>query len=335
MPDQFLTLSPEQRTDVLVAHAASTGRSAQILEKDVWVCWALDELFTMPGAFPMAFKGGTSLSKVHEAIDRFSEDVDVTLDYRHLDGSIDPFAASTSRKQQGSLSDRLRERVAEHIAEVVAPHLRARLASEFGLGPEAISADRENVWVHYPSALEERDEYVKDAVKLEFGGRNSIDPNERHTVVPYLAVLSTMEFPSAAVTVLAPEMTFWEKATLIHAELNRSEFRSGSQRLSRHWYDLDQLAQRDIGRRALRDHSLLEDVVKVKKVFYRSGQANYDLCATGGLLLVPSDKEVEKSLQDDYDQMVSAGMFHGDPPKFSEILERLADLASRINNTAP
>jgi len=209
------------------------------------------------------------------------------------------------------------------------------MASELGLGPEAISADRENVWVHYPSALEERDEYVKDAVMLEFGGRNSIDPNERHTVVPYLAVLSTMEFPSAAVTVLAPERTFWEKATLIHAELNRSEFRSGSQRLSRHWYDLDQLAQRDIGQRALRDHSLLEDVVKVKKVFYRSGHANDDLCATGGLLLVPTDREVEKSLQDDYDQMVSAGMFHGDPPKFSEILERLADLASRINNTAP
>jgi predicted nucleotidyltransferase component of viral defense system len=32
----------------------------------------------------MAFKGGTSLSKVYKAIDRFSEDIDVTVDYRSL-----------------------------------------------------------------------------------------------------------------------------------------------------------------------------------------------------------------------------------------------------------
>lgn len=331
MPDPFLALSSEQRADVLVTHAATTGRSAQILEKDVWVCWALDALFTMPDAFPMAFKGGTSLSKVYNAIDRFSEDVDVTIDYRHLDDSADPFAGSTSRKQQDSLSDRLRQRVAEHIAEVVTPHLRARLAAEFGLGPESTSHDHESVWVYYPSALQERDEYVRDAVKFEFGGRNSVEPSEQHTVAPYLAELPSMVFPSATVTVLAPERTFWEKATLIHAELSRSEFRFGAQRLSRHWYDLDQLARGNIGQRALDDHSLLRDVVKFKKVFYRSGQANYDLCATGGLRLVPTDTAVKNSLHDDYEQMISASMFYGVPPAFSEILEHLEDLANRVN----
>jgi hypothetical protein len=53
--------------------------------KDVWVCWALETLFSMPNAHPMAFKGGTSLSKVYDIIDRFSEDVDITLDYKHFD----------------------------------------------------------------------------------------------------------------------------------------------------------------------------------------------------------------------------------------------------------
>ena len=332
LPDQFLALSREQRADVLGAHAANTGRSAQVLEKDVWVCWALDALFTMPDAFPMAFKGGTSLSKVYNAIDRFSEDVDVTLDYRQLDDSVDPFAESTSRHQQDALTDRLRQRVAVRVAEVITPHLRARLANELGLGPDAVSFDHENIWVHYPSALEGRDEYVRDAVKLEFGGRNCIDPNERHTVTPYLAVLPTMVFPSATVTVLAPERTFWEKATLIHAELSRDEFRSGVQRLSRHWYDLDRMAQGEIGQRAGNDRSLLRDVVKVKKVFYRSRQANYDLCASGGLRLVPTTTAIAKSLQDDYEQMVGAGMFYGDSPVFSVILERLEDLAKRINS---
>ncbi len=100
MPDPFLVLGTSDRADVLLTHSARIGRSAQILEKDVWVCWVLDALFTMPGALPMAFKGGTSLSKVYDAIDRFSEDVDITIDYRHLDNSVDLFDASMSRNRQ-------------------------------------------------------------------------------------------------------------------------------------------------------------------------------------------------------------------------------------------
>jgi hypothetical protein len=289
----------------------------------------------MPNALPMVFKGGTSLSKVYDAINRFSEDIDITIDYRRLDDSVDPFAASTSRKQEDSLTKRLQERVTEHIAQVIVPHLRARLATEFGLEPETVRFDSENVWVNYPSVLDERDDYVPDAVKLEFGGRNSIEPNALHTVDTYLAaLLPTLAFPSAEVAVLAPERTFWEKATLIHAELSRNEFRSGVARLSRHWYDVDRLAQQDIGRRALADRLLLENVVKVKKVFYRSGQADYDLCATGGLRLISADTDVMKGLQNDYNKMIEARMFYDDPHSFAEILARLEDLASRINADA-
>jgi hypothetical protein len=336
MLKQFLALGSQDRLDVYTTHAVRTGRSAQVLEKDVWVCWVLDALFTMPEAMPMAFKGGTSLSKIYDVINRFSEDVDVTIDYRYLDNSVDPFADSMGRKQQDELTKRLRARVAEHIALVVAPYMRERLATEFGLDPDAVRIDSENVWVAYPSALKERDEYVNDAVKLEFGGRNAIDPNERHRVTPYLAAaFPHLAFPAAEVTVLAPERTFWEKATLIHAELSRREFHFGVERLSRHWYDLDRLAEGEIGRRALANHLLLEDVVKVKKVFYRSAQADYDLCATGGLRLVSTDGDVVAHLQRDYDAMARAGMFYGDAPSFSEILDRLEDLVRRINVAAP
>ena len=50
-----------------------------IIEKDFWVCWLLEKLFELP--LKMAFKGGTSLSKVFNLIKRFSEDVDITIDY--------------------------------------------------------------------------------------------------------------------------------------------------------------------------------------------------------------------------------------------------------------
>ena len=54
------------------------ARLPVVLEKDIWVCWVLQALFTMPGRLQMAFKGGTSLSKVFGAIARFSESVAAT-----------------------------------------------------------------------------------------------------------------------------------------------------------------------------------------------------------------------------------------------------------------
>ena len=51
----------------------------------------------MPDPHPMAFKSGTSLPKVYRVTDRFSEDVEVTLDYRASDDDFDPFADGASR----------------------------------------------------------------------------------------------------------------------------------------------------------------------------------------------------------------------------------------------
>ena len=77
----------------------------------------------MPNPHSMAFRGGTSLSKVCGVIDRFSEDVDVTLDYRHFDDDFDPFAKGVSRTATKRFNERLRDRVASHVRDIVAPAL--------------------------------------------------------------------------------------------------------------------------------------------------------------------------------------------------------------------
>lgn len=84
------------------------GLSPAVLEKDVWMCWVLKTLFEMPDQLPMAFKGGTSLSKVYGAIRRFSEDADVTLDFRGLVTETDPFAPDVSRSQLTRLGETLK-----------------------------------------------------------------------------------------------------------------------------------------------------------------------------------------------------------------------------------
>ena len=99
MREAFLRLPRDEQSKILRALGPALARAPSVLEKDVWVCWVLQHLFAMPGRLPMAFKGGTSLSKVFNAIARFSEDLDITLDYRGLDGSIDPFAEGVSRNR--------------------------------------------------------------------------------------------------------------------------------------------------------------------------------------------------------------------------------------------
>ena len=333
MPEPFLHLKAQEQSQIYRALAPQLARSPAVLEKDVWVCWVLQALFTMPDRLPMAFKGGTSLSKVFGAIARFSEDVDITLDYRGLDGSFDPFAEGVSRNRLNKFSKDLKSFVRDHAHGIVAPHVKRMLATEFDTDAcrLEVSEDGEQLRVHYPTALEAPGDYVGNSVLIEFGGRNITEPNEEHLVRPDIAEhVAELEFPQPTVSVLSPARTFWEKATLMHVECQREAFRTGAERLSRHWYDLAMLADTEHGQAAVVDRALLAGVVKHKKIFYNARYANYDACLAGQLKLIPEDTALA-ALHDDFQRMISAGMFIGEPPAFDTIIGRLRVLEAAIN----
>jgi len=335
MPEAFLRLDAQEQSQIYRALAPQMARSPVVLEKDVWVCWVLQALFTMPGRLPMAFKGGTSLSKVFDAIARFSEDVDITLDYRGLDRSFDPFAEGVSKTRLRKFSEDLKSFVRDHAFDVVAPHIQKALVAEFDSNAAAfrleLSENGEQMRLHYPSVLEKPGDYVGNSVLIEFGGRNITEPNAEHIVEPdNKPYVTSLVFPRSTVSVLSPARTFWEKATLMHVECQRNEFRASAERLSRHWYDLAMLTERDHGQAAIEDRTLLADVVKHKKVFYNASYANYDACLTGQLRLIPEDA-VLAALHDDFQRMISAGMFIGEPPTFDAIVDRLRALEAVIN----
>lgn len=156
MPENFLRLDRDEQSRIYRALAPQLGRSPVVLEKDVWVCWVLQAVFTMPRRIPMAFKGGTSLSKVYGAIARFSEDVDITLDYRGLGSAFDPFAEGVSRSRLAKLSNELKTFVRGHIHDVVAPHLQRMLAAELDADAFKLHAseDGEHLRVRYPTVLD-------------------------------------------------------------------------------------------------------------------------------------------------------------------------------------
>ena len=206
----------------------------------------LHGLFTMPVRLPMAFKGGTSLSKVYSAITRFSEDVDVTIYYKSLDHSIDPFDPKVSRTARDKYTELLKAKLAEHTKNVIQPYFEKLVTqlAEKPPKPITISDDGEKLFIPYPSRFG-----ADESVFLEFEGRNVISPNEEHPLRPYIAAkLPDLQFPEAIVSVLVPARTFWEKATLIHVACNRSDQKLDADRQSRHWHDLAVLADHTIGK---------------------------------------------------------------------------------------
>jgi len=333
MADSWFTLDVADQKAVLRTAATTLGKQSSILEKDIWLCWVLQVIFTMPDAHPMTFKGGTSLSKVYGIIDRFSEDVDITLDYRHFQDEFDPFADGASKSQIRKFSDRLKAYVTDYANNTVKPCIEQSVQSLGTADRHEITIDEtgEKIWFSYPSVVEEADEYLKSHVLIELGGRNVIDPNEVHNISPELADFARgLEFPQAEVTVLSPSRTFWEKATLIHVECNRGRIQDSPERLSRHWYDISRLAHHDSGVKAVNDRGLFEDVIRHKKVFFNAGYANYDECLQGRLRLLP-DEDALSGLKADYQKMLSAGMMYGSPLTFDEIIDTIRETEERIN----
>ena len=78
--NNFYKLSIEEKIKIIEQVVNRTGLYPQIIEKDLWVTTVLQLIFSFPFADKLVFKGGTSLSKVWNVIQRFSEDIDMTVD---------------------------------------------------------------------------------------------------------------------------------------------------------------------------------------------------------------------------------------------------------------
>jgi hypothetical protein len=114
MPDSYFQLSTRNQASAIAAASDAAGRVPYLLEKDIWVVWALSTLFQSELGAHLVFKGGTALSKAHKVITRFSEDVDLTYDIRALAPELVWSAPSgidaipPSRSQQKKWSDEIR-----------------------------------------------------------------------------------------------------------------------------------------------------------------------------------------------------------------------------------
>ena len=237
--DKVANLPAGQRQDLFQESARVRGMNPTVIEKDFWVCWVLKQLFgDSELGSRMVFKGGTSLSKVFGLLDRFSEDIDLVLDWRLLgygESQEDPYQDFTSKGKQ----DRFNKSINLKAATYIGGPLVARLHEIFSLCPDVEvsvdTADPHALNVKYPAAFSQ--DYIRPEVRLEIGPLASWVPSDRHNIRPYAADTfpEIFEQPDCEVVAISAERTFWEMATILHQEAHRDGVMPS--RYSRHYYD--------------------------------------------------------------------------------------------------
>lgn len=334
MPESFFALSTDERSEVIRLAESQVDSFANLLEKDIYVVWALEQIFSTPVGEHLTFKGGTSLSKVYNLINRFSEDLDLTYDIRQLlpeltDGREYPASHAEAKRWRTAVDKRLPGWIAEHVAPVLAAALERD-------GVEAVlEQEGDKLYLKYPSLFEAKD-YVRPAVMLEFGARSSGAPNQVHTVkCDAAAVVSGIAFPQAQPAVLDVNRTFWEKATAAHVYCAQQRLRS--ERFARHWHDLAAIARSSHFAGAASDE-VAHIVAQHKSWFFREkdvsgADIDYFAAVQQGLRIVPTG-DARQALAADYTLMVEGGMLMPGYLSFDDLMQACAELEETLNTTA-
>lgn len=333
--DSFAKQPQTERQTYIQETASRRNSTATAVEKDFWVCWTLKHLFALEGIPELRFKGGTSLSKVFKLIDRFSEDIDISIDRAALGftGNRDlanPELSNTARKE---LSVELRDKIAGEVHSRILPRLTERFLEKLGEGPwklePSAEADEEmTLLFHYPAAIEYK-EYLRPQIKIEFG-RGDQQPSASYPIRPFIAeeFPDLMKDPTANIRVLEAERTFWEKITLLHAENHRPEPEKLKPRMSRHWSDVAVMNKADRFADSTLSLELLGQVVRFKQIHFPAAWAHYEIAKPPTLTVVPN-AELSGILKKDYEQMHE--MFPTAALSFEEIIGNLKELEARLN----
>lgn len=328
--DKVAALPDPQRRELFEETAAKRGVHPAIIEKDFWVCWVLKKLFGCEHLTgQLVFKGGTSLSKVHRLIERFSEDIDLVLNWELLgygQGGLDPWEPQSSNTRQDQFNQEFNQRAADYIRDTLCPLVNQLVNVCPDLHAVISDRDAQTIDVHYPAAFNLAS--LRPEVKLEIGPLASWVPSAAYTIRPYAAeeFESVFDDPDCPVVAINAERSFWEKATILHQQAHRRSAMPDG--YSRHYYDVHQLAASPIKEAALADSQMLADVVAFKDRFYRSAWARYDVAKPGTFRLLPTD-DGNRQLQSDY-RVMQAMIFHS-PPSWQEITDSLRELEREIN----
>lgn len=343
--DLYADKSKHEELFLMFTYAAqhhTKGLVANFLEKDIWVTEILRLLYNekLLGDCAVAFKGGTALSKCWGVIERFSEDIDLSIHWADLSNlseeeELEAWLQSTKNtSQRKKFIKHQQQKLIAWSANLVAD-LNKRLAQYNidGLFAELDKESRgEKINIYFPRITRGEHDYQLDHILLEFGGRNRGKPTEPISINSYMdsvAGFEMLNLPKAKVRAYQKEYILWEKLTALHQFSTQSK-EPNPIRLARHWYDVNCLLAMKFAD-PLKSDEAMKSVVEMKKNRWVNPGVDYDTILSGNLVLIPEDQRL-KGIEKDHDTAVSGGMFFSHPDKFVDIVKRLNMAQANINN---
>ena len=338
---RIIAAPSRDRLGLFLATANRLGAPVANVEKDFWVCWTLNALYRKrPAGGPrLLFKGGTSLSKAHGLIQRFSEDIDITVFRDDLGepASVEDLAKLSNRKRRARLDairDACRAYIGGPLHEFLAAHLADVTDGTARTEIDGDDPDGQTLLIHYPAAAPTDSAYVRPAVRVEAGAKSALDPNRSVAIRPYVSDEATgLDLTVHGVSTIEPGRTFWDKIVIAHGLRRwyerRGILRHEGQRVSRHYYDLHCLLRSNIAKAALDNIDLGADCVRHARMFF--DRPDYDLASAvpGRFAIAPAPNMVD-ALRRDYAS--TKAMIFGPAPAFEDILTSAARIQGTLND---
>lgn len=311
------------------------GINQVAIEKDWWVTVTLKALFQTECRESLLFKGGTSLSKGFNIIERFSEDIDLAISHSFFG------IEKTSKNQR----DKLRKTARKYIHETLSVQLDTQL-KEMGVTGyrienvthaqnkdgewEAIDSDKDPtvILLHYPSIVEETISYIPPRVKIEISCLSMDEPTEMREIHSLIEESFEGEDANAnsRVKTVVPTRTFVEKIFLLAEEFQKVNPRSV--RMSRHLYDLDKLMDTRYGQEALADRTLYDAIVEHRKTYYALKYVNYGLHNPETINFIVPEQQREAWMSDYAD--MRQFFIYGKSLEFDALMLRMDELQVRV-----
>jgi hypothetical protein len=330
MNTNWLTLSKERRIEILNQATELTGLPAIAIEKDWWVTLCLNASFSLPCSNQIVFKGGTSLSKGWDLIERFSEDIDLAIDRKFFgfEGDISKTQIRKLRKQSCEfISTEFLKDLTQTLTDwgVVAEcELFAQPVNDSDKDPQVIE-------IHYNSVVD-TSEYLPQRVLIEISSRSLMEPTEKREINSILSVnFPKLDFATDAYSIptVLPQRTFLEKIFLLHEEFSQEPEKIRINRLSRHLYDLVRLMDTEHGIAALQDKELYNIIISHRAKFNPLRGLDYGNHTPDKIKIIPPESVIQE-YENDYSEMTKF-MIYGEVLTFDKLIKRISELQTRIN----
>ena len=343
---KWIDFSIDERRAMIQAVSQAKQIDEASAEKDWWVTAVLYAMFHTSISKYLLFKGGTSLSKGWNIINRFSEDIDLALSREYfLNVKKLSCARCTSNTQIHNLREKgqdflLGEFKLEFDSKLKALGLDVTVLGDNDIldengEPRNVPHDKDPsvLYVQYQSLYNSQSSYAIPTIKIEISVLSMSEPFEMRRISSLVEQVFNGEDVDSdfiqTIRTVSPARTFLEKAFLLCEEYQKDKPRT--HHMTRHFYDLEKLMHTPYAEMALKDVTLYTEIVEHRRKFYHVGYVDYDKELPANIQIVP-DEELMIAYEADYNEMKES-FIYGQPLNFGELIEKIKILQERFRTT--